>query len=83
MLAGCPMMISFGVFGSFGNEPMAIMLCPSSVIVVISIGISVQALPVTGFAAMPLVYAHEILCDVYFLNGGHFSKFLYLALLST
>ena len=28
---------------------------------------------------MPLVYAHEILsqCDVYFLNGGHFSKFLY------
>ena len=34
---------------------------------------------------MPLVYAHEILsqCDVYFLNGGHFSKFLYLALLST
>ena len=32
---------------------------------------------------MPLVYAHEILsqCDVYFLNGGHFSKFLYLALL--
>ena len=27
---------------------------------------------------MPLVYAHEILsqCDVYFLNGGHFSKFL-------
>ena len=24
---------------------------------------------------MPLVYAHEILsqCDVYFLNGGHFS----------
>ena len=34
---------------------------------------------------MSLVYAHEILsqCDVYFLNGGHFSKFLYLALLST
>ena len=34
---------------------------------------------------MPLVYAHEILsqCDIYFLNGGHFSKFLYLALLST
>ena len=34
---------------------------------------------------MPLVYAHEILsqCDAYFLNGGHFSKFLYLALLST
>ena len=34
---------------------------------------------------MPLVYAHEILsqCDVYFLNGGHFSKFPYLALLST
>ena len=32
---------------------------------------------------MPLVYAHEILsqCDIYFLNGGHFSKFLYLALL--
>ena len=53
------------------------------------------ALPVTGliieasylkiYAAMPLVYAHEILsqCDIYFLNGGHFSKFLYLALLST
>ena len=34
---------------------------------------------------MPLVYAHEILsqCDVYFLNGSHFSKFLYVALLST
>ena len=34
---------------------------------------------------MPLVYAHEILsqCDIYFLNGGHFSKFFYLALLST
>ena len=34
---------------------------------------------------MPLVYAHEMLsqCDVYFLNGGHFSKFLYLVLLST
>ena len=34
---------------------------------------------------MPLVYAHEILSqyDIYFLNGSHFSKFLYLALLST
>ena len=33
---------------------------------------------------MSLVYAHEILsqCDIYFLNGSHFSKFLYLALLS-
>ena len=34
---------------------------------------------------MPLVYAHEILsqCDMYFLNGSHFSKFPYVALLST
>ena len=33
----------------------------------------------------PLIYAHEILsqCDMYFLNGSHFSKFLYVALLST
>ena len=33
---------------------------------------------------MTLVYAHEILsqCDVYFLNGSHFSKFLYVAVLS-
>ena len=32
-----------------------------------------------------LVYAHEILgqCDIYFLNGSHFSNFLCLALLST
>ena len=32
---------------------------------------------------MPLVYAHEILGqnDIYFLNGSHFSKFLYVALL--
>ena len=36
-------------------------------------------------AHMPLVYAHEILsqCDMHFLNGSHFSKFLYVALLST
>ena len=29
-------------------------------------------------AHMPLVYAHEILsqCDMHFLNGSHFSKFL-------
>ena len=34
---------------------------------------------------MPLVYAHEILsqCDMYFLNGSHFNKFFYVALLST
>ena len=33
---------------------------------------------------MFLIYAHEILSqyNIYFLNGGHFSKFLYLALLS-
>ena len=37
------------------------------------------------YVNMPLVYAHEILsqCDMYFLNGSHFSKFLYVALLST
>ena len=42
------------------------------------------ALPVTGLI-IEASYAHEILsqCDIYFLNGGHFSKFLYLALLST
>ena len=46
------------------------------------------ALPVTAliietsylaiYAAIPLVYAYDILCqcDVYFLNGSHFSKFL-------
>ena len=35
--------------------------------------------------SIPLVYAHEILgqCDMYFLNDSHFSKFLYVALLST
>ena len=35
--------------------------------------------------SIPLGYAHEILghCDVYFLNGSHFGKFLYVALLST
>ena len=34
---------------------------------------------------MPLEYAHEILgqYDIYFLNGSHFTKFLYMALLST
>ena len=34
---------------------------------------------------MPLVYAHEILsqCDMYFLSGSHFSKFIYVAFLST
>ena len=51
------------------------------------------ALPVTAliietlclYVSLPLVYAHEILgqCDMYFLNGSHFSKFLYVALLST
>ena len=37
------------------------------------------------YVAIPLVYAHEILgqCDLYYLNGSHFSKFLYVALLST
>ena len=36
------------------------------------------------YAAIPLVYAHEILgqCDAYFLNDSHFSKFLYVPLLS-
>ena len=35
--------------------------------------------------SISLVYAHEILgqCDMYFLNGSLFSKFLYVALLST
>ena len=48
-------------------------------------GLIVEASYLTNICAMPLVYAHEILsqCDVYFLNGSHFSKFLYLALLST
>ena len=52
------------------------------------------ALPVTAliietvlqiYVSIPLVYAHEIVgqCDVYFLNGSHFSKILYMALLST
>ena len=33
---------------------------------------------------MPLGYAHQILgqYDMYFLNGSHFGKFLYVALLS-
>ena len=37
------------------------------------------------YMSTPLVYAHEILgqCDMYFLNGNHFSKFLYVALLPT
>ena len=37
------------------------------------------------YSSIPLVYAHEILsqCNAYFLNGGHFSKYFYLALLST
>ena len=34
------------------------------------------------YMSIPLVYAHEILGQ-YFLNGSHFSKFLYVALLST
>ena len=48
-------------------------------------GLIIEASYLTIYAAMPLVYAHEILsqCDAYFLNGGHFSKFLYLGLLST
>ena len=82
------------VFGSFGNEPMQ--SC-SVRRVSLSSSASVYSPPSDRFdhrsfiyilqiyAAMPLVYAHEILsqCDIYFLNGGHFSKFLYLALLST
>ena len=37
------------------------------------------------YSSIPLVYAHEILSqyDAYFLSGGHFSKYFYLALLST
>ena len=37
------------------------------------------------YVSIPLVYAHEILsqCDVYFSNGSHFSKFHYMAILST
>ena len=37
------------------------------------------------YAHMPLVYAHEILsqCDMYFLNASRFSKFFYVALMST
>ena len=33
---------------------------------------------------MPLVYAHELFSEynLYFLNGSHFSSFLYVALLS-
>ena len=74
------------------------MLCPSCVIVIViivSVGVSVQPSQwqvwskklhiLQIYAAMPLVYAHEMLSqrDIYFLNGSHFSKFLYLALLST
>ena len=85
--------VFFVLFGSFGNEPMQ--SC-SVRRVSLSASASVYSPPSDSFdhrsfisykymQAMPLVYAHEILsqCDVYFLNGGHFSKFLYLALLST
>ena len=37
------------------------------------------------YSSISLIYAHKILsqCDAYFLSGGHFSKYIYLALLST
>ena len=83
-------------FGSFGNEPMQ-SCSVHRVSLLLLASASVYSPPSGRFdhrsfisytymhAAMPLVYAHEILsqCDIYFLNGGHFSKFLYLALLST
>ena len=48
-------------------------------------GLIIEASYLTNICSYALVYAHEILsqCDAYFLNGGHFSKFIYLALLST
>ena len=37
------------------------------------------------YAHMPLVYAHEFVSEykLYFLNGSHFSSFLYVVLLTT
>ena len=86
------------IFGSFGNEPMqscfvwrVVLSLASSVSVS-----SVYSCPSDNFdhrklhilpiyASILIVYAHEILyqCNVYFLNGSHVNKFLYLALLST
>ena len=45
----------------------------------------IETLCLANICVYTLVYAHEILvqCDVYFLNDSHFSKFLYVALLST
>ena len=87
--------MDFHIFGSFGNEPMQ--SCSFCCVVVLSVSSSlvwsVYSSPSDSFdhrklyilqiyVAIPLVYAHEILgqCDMYFLN---FSKFLYVALLST
>ena len=68
------------------------MLCPSCGVVIRVVGVSVNSnsfdhrnFVLQIYVSIPLVYVHEILgqCDVYFLNGSHFSKFLYVALLYT
>ena len=89
---------SFQSFGSFGNEPMqscsvhhvsllaSLASASASVCTALPVtGLMIETSYLTNIYSYALVYAHEILsqCDVYFLNGSHFSKFLYLALLST
>ena len=89
-------MLSF-LFGSFGNEAMqSCSVCRVVLSSMLSaLVLSVYSPPSNScdhrnfvlqiYVSIPLVYAHEILgqCDMYFLNGSHFSKFLYVALLST
>ena len=85
-------------FGSFGNDPMqscSVLSCGGGVVIIGSIGICVQPSQwqlwlyklhiLQIYAAIALVYAPEIFCqcDVYFLNGSHFSRFIYVVPLST
>ena len=66
--------------------------CPASCVIIVFCGQSSQ-LQVQSqklhilhtYAHMPPVYAHELVREyrLYFLNGSHFSQFLFVALLTT
>ena len=76
----------FGSFGIYANEPMQ-----SWFVYHVSLSSSSSSSSLASsscrymYIYICLVYEHEISaqCDVYFLNGSHFSKFLYMALMST
>ena len=83
---------SLFLFGSLCDEPMQSCSVHCVVLSVSALLASVYSCPsdisdhrnFISCQYMPLVYGHEIFdqCDIYFLNGSHFSKFIYVALLS-